>query len=289
MLQALYVTMYTDHSIEKILQRDLRHCTGTVNAWNRTDNTPIRSANDITKTRSTETRNVSDIRDSFNNRTVNVPNTTEKATNRAGNLGKNSPMPSVAHKTNSHRSSEQDNLELQRPGPSHSNDTIRWDAMLCINANGEKMYQCEYCDYRTTKRGNLKMHIQGGLEKISECVCGFKSRHKCELKKHLRFHPNDILHHTYGENTFCNAENWRRYMQIHKEEHFFCKYCEIWSSDKSSMMSHLQQRHEIHSNDNRHFQIHIMDTFYCKLCKYKDHKVIGASNHMRKHTGEKLN
>ncbi|GBP77949.1 Zinc finger protein 513 [Eumeta japonica] len=121
--------------------------------------------------------------------------------------------------------------------------------ITCKNKN-EKKYECEHCEYKTSRKSNLISHIRKHLgSKRSKCEqCVYSTFRAGDLKRHMRTHT--------GENTYK------------------CDQCKYSASKISSLKVHMRS----HTSEKR---------YKCKLCEYSTLLPQTLKRHMCTHTGEK--
>ena len=114
-----------------------------------------------------------------------------------------------------------------------------------------KPYKCELCDYRSNKRGNLKVHMRTHTG---------EKPYKCE----------------HCDSSFSQSSYWRVHMRSHTgDKPFNCEVCGSGFSARGNLKVHLRS----HTGEK---------PFKCELCDQGFRRREHVKLHLRSHTGAKL-
>ena len=158
-----------------------------------------------------------------------------------------------------------------------------------------KPYQCDLCDYSSSKRSSLKRHLDSHTEvepfnreahmreQYFSCdQCDFKSLTAGpRLKEHLTLHSSSRGEKAYKCELCDQAFGTRGHLAVHMRSHsamgmepFKCDLCSYSSNKRSRMTRHVLK----HTG---------LKPFKCDMCKYAAVQKYDLLIHRRKHTGEK--
>ena len=94
---------------------------------------------------------------------------------------------------------------------------------------GEKPYQCDKCDYKTSVQNNLKTHVDSAHEKASrQYVCN-----QCDYKTNIQ---NTLQLHIES---------------VHNNKIFSCDKCEYRTDIQSRLTTHIKSIHEHKESTNQ--------------------------------------
>ena len=180
---------------------------------------------------------------------------------------------------------------------------------------GQKDYHCSFCDYSTSYKSALTIHIRHHLNerpfKCQEPNCGASFtdpsnlkrqqfvRNKndkkflctlCTFKTHLKGHLSRHMKNIYSnlrpfkcphENCEHSAKrkgDLNRHLKIHSEEKIkICPHPNCGFKTKTSR--YLKNHMEIHSTGEKRYK--------CRLCDFSSHHHGSLVRHIRRHTGER--
>ena len=106
-------------------------------------------------------------------------------------------------------------------------------------------YNCDQCDYKTTRKDNLKRHKLTKHEGVSyNCdQCDYKAKTKDRLKRHkLSKHQSYRFKCQQCELTFAREHVLARHVKrVHEREHMNqCEYCDHHFTTKASTRAYIK-------------------------------------------------
>ena len=129
-----------------------------------------------------------------------------------------------------------------------------WTANRLIGHKSEEAekIKCQLCQYETSKKGNLRIHMIGRHENKKDHICGecsYATSRKCSLKRHIMEVHRKIKNHVCGECGYaCNSKGalHAHRASVHKigENKFKCQQCTYTAAANSAMKKHIEGVHE---------------------------------------------
>ena len=108
-------------------------------------------------------------------------------------------------------------------------------------------FDCNQCDFQTTKDYYLKSHIRTIHEKVKyNCVqCDSQFSQKCHLKTHIQIKHEGIRYHCkHCDYVTTNKQQLKNHTQAqHDGILYHCKHCDYKSGYKSKIREHMNQKH----------------------------------------------
>ena len=165
----------------------------------------------------------------------------------------------------------------------HCNKTFAKRLKLKIHKRkhtGEKLYSCDFCDYKCKTSGNLKQHKQNKHtnDKPYRCeLCDYKCKTKGQLKNHSQNnHTGEKFSCSKCSKSFASKYNLKYHDRVHSEKKpFSCQHCE----KTFRRASHLKTHEKLHTGDK---------PFSCSKCsKSFTCKYYLKSHHEKLHTFQK--
>ena len=115
-----------------------------------------------------------------------------------------------------------------------------------INVGEDKEFKCEYCEYVTKSKINLKNHVQYKHKcKKHVCeTCGKKFKMPKDLKDHLvRAHSNETHVCDVCAKVFNNIISLNKHQKTHDEAKYFCEECGKAFNQKNLLSNHKKCAH----------------------------------------------
>ncbi|CAH2014409.1 unnamed protein product [Acanthoscelides obtectus] len=163
----------------------------------------------------------------------------------------------------------------------------------CSEAISRKIYECEHCAFKITKRSKFIRHMaKHNNRKPCECInCDASFKTKLYLDDHiLKKHPEfaESVSYKVHECIHCeyrtiHARDLDRHMMHHTgTTKFTCEKCHALFTSKQWFHNHILQKHpELIASVSS--KIHD-----CTHCAYKTTNARSLATHLMKHTGVKL-
>ncbi|CAG9770752.1 unnamed protein product [Ceutorhynchus assimilis] len=149
--------------------------------------------------------------------------------------------------------------------------------------NDESEYKCDFCNYKSYNRSNVKRHslmIHKNRDELPTFSCD-SCKYTTVLPERLNQHKKNV-HSTEGIWRSCNQCDYKtrvkahiqRHMNdVHTEKKFQCAQCSKLFSNKDNLRYHIVRRHT--DANQREF-------FYCEMCpKEKQYKTPEKGNLIR--------
>ena len=105
-----------------------------------------------------------------------------------------------------------------------------------LKEDGQEIFECEKCDFKTTSKSGLKTHTKRKHTEITKD----KFPRECDMCDH----------------TFENAKELKKHMKIHsyQELRYKCEDCAFWGPNEISMEVHHGRKH--------------CSNYECGMCEY---------------------
>ena len=142
----------------------------------------------------------------------------------------------------------------------------------------EKLFICDFCEYSTTKKGNLKVHkLRHAGDKPYKCdLCDYAARQLAHLQNHKLIHTGDK---PYKCDLCDYATTHSGNLKVHKRTHVGekphkCDLCDYSATQRLSLEAHKSK--------------HICEKpFKCNKLDYTARQLKHLQNHKLIHTGDK--
>ncbi|XP_006759405.1 PREDICTED: zinc finger X-chromosomal protein isoform X1 [Myotis davidii] len=180
---------------------------------------------------------------------------------------------------------------------------------MCIHT-GEKLYQCQYCEYRSADSSNFKTHIKTKHSKETPFRCDIclltfsdikevqqhalihqgNKTHQCLYCDHKSSSSSDLKRHTISIHTknyphkcdmcdkgFHRPSELKKHVAAHKGEKMHqCRHCDFKIADPFVLSRHI-------------LSVHIKDLpFKCKRCRKGFRQQSELKKHMKTHSSRKV-
>ncbi|XP_023330502.1 zinc finger protein 64 homolog, isoforms 1 and 2 isoform X1 [Eurytemora carolleeae] len=151
-----------------------------------------------------------------------------------------------------------------------------------------KTYNCEFCSFRSKKKGNLEQHKISLHSRIRlRCsLCRYQTQTGINLKRHMNSVHLGVKHKCdYCDKLFSSQGNLKQHVNsIHGNTRYTCDQCEYSSLNKSGLSRHFTSQHDQirfpcdqckHQSSSKalleiHKEIvHLGIKFPCDECKYE--------------------
>ena len=126
----------------------------------------------------------------------------------------------LLHKQKNIKSSYKDGLKLDKP--ISREEKLGSNSQIDSNQYKNKALKCELCQYYSSHRGNLNVHIASVHEGKKPFKCEF-CNHTCSQKGHLKTHIASVHE---------------------RKKPFKCEKCNYCCSEKGNMRQHISSLHE---------------------------------------------
>ena len=106
-----------------------------------------------------------------------------------------------------------------------------FQTVLSESSEMERVYDCKLCDFKSTKKKNLKVHIKEKHRNEIKCkVCGERFNETFELEIHLKTHDVETFKCTKCEKSFYLK--WRLEKHMTGHEKLDSKFCHYFNNNK---------------------------------------------------------
>ena len=104
------------------------------------------------------------------------------------------------------------------------------------------MFQCQHCDYTTTRSGNLKAHSRKHTGEMLQCQhCDYTTAQSGNLKSHSRKHTGEKLQCQYCDYATARSDHLKAYSRKHTGEMFQCQHCDFTTTQFGNLKSHSRK------------------------------------------------
>ncbi|GBP77944.1 Zinc finger protein 233 [Eumeta japonica] len=149
---------------------------------------------------------------------------------------------------------------------------------ISAQADQEKPYKCELCDYSGSRVGYLQVHMRTHTgEKPFKCKhCEYSAHRMGSLQSHMRTHSGEKPYKCKQcKYSACKLGELKIHMHTHTAvKPFKCEWCEYSTRKSADLKTHLLT----HTGKK---------PYKCELCEYSASRMGHILIHMRIHTGEK--